>query len=101
MDTLLIDTADNKRITVGLRTDGKEYRVARKIGVKKAQVVLSLIDALLKKQSVSLNEIEAIEVNTGPGSFTGLRVGVSVANALGFALKIPLNGKTIVEPHYE
>lgn len=101
MNTLLIDTSDNKKITVGLRTDGKEHRVTRKIGVKKAQVVLSLIDALLKKHSASLQEIEAIEVNTGPGSFTGLRVGISVANALSFALKIPLNGKAIVEPHYE
>lgn len=36
--------------------------------------------------------ITAIEVNTGPGSFTGTRVGVAVANALGFALDIPVNG---------
>ncbi|MFH1536127.1 MAG: hypothetical protein ABIC96_03620 [Patescibacteria group bacterium] len=37
--------------------------------------------------------MRGIEVETGPGSFTGLRVGVSVANALGFALNIPVNGK--------
>ncbi|EKD65038.1 MAG: hypothetical protein ACD_50C00208G0010, partial [uncultured bacterium] len=34
-----------------------------------------------------------IEVNTHPGSFTGIRVGMAIANALGFALKIPI--KTI------
>lgn len=39
-----------------------------------------------------LKDITAIEVNTGPGSFTGTRVGVAIANALGFALNIPVNG---------
>ena len=43
----------------------------------------------------SWDELEGIEVETGPGSFTGLRVGVSVANALGFALGIPVNGKKV------
>ena len=34
-----------------------------------------------------------MELNIGPGSYTGLRVGAAVANALGFALQIPVNGK--------
>ena len=37
--------------------------------------------------------VDEIEVDRGPGSYTGIRVGVSVANALGFALNIPVNGK--------
>ena len=42
-----------------------------------------------------IKDISEIEVNTGPGSFTGLRVGVSIANALGWALGIPVNGKDL------
>ena len=45
--------------------------------------------------SVCWDVLEGIEVETGPGSFTGLRVGVSVANALGYSLGIPVNGKKI------
>jgi len=45
-------------------------------------------------------EIKEIKVNVGPGSFTGTRVGVAVANALGFALSIKVNGKKMVKPVY-
>jgi tRNA threonylcarbamoyladenosine biosynthesis protein TsaB len=51
-----------------------------------------------------MDQIKEIEVNLGPGSFTGLRVGVSVANALAWTLKVPVNGKKIgelVKPKYE
>ena len=65
-----------------------------------------MIMELLKAQSSKLQAITEIEVNPGPGSFTGLRVGAAIANALGYALKIPVNGKRpwemqIVEPVYE
>jgi len=103
MNTLIIDTSDNKHITVGLRIDGKEDLIMQEVGMQKAQVVLPLIDQLLKKYKLTPQDLTGIEVNTGPGSFTGLRVGVSVANALGYALQIPINGKKpgeIVEPTY-
>lgn len=68
---------------------------------QKAQVVLPLIERLLKKHKLALQDIDGIEVKPGPGSFTGVRVGVSVANALSFALGIPVNGgKILVEPIY-
>lgn len=76
-----------------LRIGKKEYAVTQKIGKQKAQIALLLIDKLIKKHRITLYDIDAVEVNTGPGSFTGLRVGTAVANALGFALGIPINGK--------
>jgi tRNA threonylcarbamoyladenosine biosynthesis protein TsaB len=55
----------------------------------------------LRKNNFEVKDIKEIEVNTGPGSFTGLRVGISVANTLGFVLKIPVNGKkTEIEIKY-
>ncbi len=87
---LLIDFSSNKLIKVGIRINGEEYIIKRKIGGRKAQMVLPMIDQLLKKHSISLQDIGVVEVNTGPGSFTGIRVGMAIANALAFALKIPV-----------
>ena len=50
---------------------------------------------VLEKNKKDVTDIDEIEVNTGPGSFTGIRVGMSVAGALAWALDIPLNGKKI------
>ena len=64
---------------------------------------MPVIVSLLKEYTLSFQDINAIEVNPGPGSFTGVRVGVSVANALSYALDIPVNGKkdmSFVEPVY-
>lgn len=103
MNTLVIDTSSNQEIIVGIQIDGKDDIVRQKISVQKAQVVLPLIDRLLRKHQLKLSNVNAVKVNTGPGSFTGLRVGVAIANALSFALKIPVNNKkigTFVEPEY-
>ena len=101
MNDLHIDTASNKEIKVGLKVDNQEFSMTRKIGTQKSQVVLSLIDELLKKHNVSITTIKSIKVNIGPGSFTGLRVGISVANALGWTLGIPVNGKkNLAQPQY-
>ncbi len=48
------------------------------------------IQLLLKESNVSIKNINAIAVNNGPGSYTGLRVGLSAAKGLCFALNIPL-----------
>jgi len=52
---------------------------------------------LLKQAKVELNSIEAIIVAKGPGSFNGLRVGISTAKGLAFSLNIPLLGISTLE----
>ena len=88
---LYINTSDSQEIEV--RLNGKAFRT--KAREEKSQKLLKFIDQILKKQKMKINEITKIKVNTGPGSFTGLRVGLSVANAIGWALNIPVNGKEI------
>ncbi len=103
MNILVIDTSSNEYITVGLKIDGKIDNIQQKINKQKAQVALPLIDKLLKKHALNLSDITKIEVNSGPGSFTGIRVGISIANALSFALQISVNNKKIgefVDPVY-
>lgn len=85
---LYINTKEQNKISVTLRdTQGKLIKSLSAQNKFGSQVLLPLVTKLLK------NDINAIEVETGPGSFTGLRVGVAVANALGYALNIPVNGK--------
>ncbi|HCR42117.1 TPA: tRNA (adenosine(37)-N6)-threonylcarbamoyltransferase complex dimerization subunit type 1 TsaB, partial [Patescibacteria group bacterium] len=54
--------------------------------------LLPNIDKLLKKQGIEPTQLNSVAVNLGPGSFTGLRVGISVANAFGYGLQIPVIG---------
>ncbi len=101
---LKIDSTRREAITVEL-VDPKSGKSRKLVEGQKpgSQVLLPMIDKILKKASVKLNDLTAIEVNIGPGSFTGTRVGVSIANAFGFALGIPVNGKRgkIALPKYE
>ena len=99
---LYIDTSEAKKIKVQLKSDSikKTLIIENQPG---SQALLPAIVKILKQQKITLGQIKAIEVHTGPGSFTGLRVGVAVANALSYALKLPVNGKPIgqfVEPKY-
>jgi len=99
---LYIDTSDREKIIVGI-DDEKFETEARK---DKSQKLLPFIDEFLKKKGKEIEDITEIEINTGPGSYTGLRVGVSVANIIGWVLDIPVNGKDLrkgesVEIKYE
>lgn len=49
-----------------------------------------LVDAVVKQAGVELKHLHAIAVSSGPGSYTGLRIGTSTAKGLCFALNIPL-----------
>lgn len=88
---LLIDTSDREKIIIGL--NDKIFTSKAKEG--SSQELLPFIDEIFKKNKIYFKDLKEIEVATGPGSFTGLRIGVAVANTLGFALNIPVNGKKI------
>ncbi len=55
-----------------------------------SQTLLPMIDEIVKMTDISLQEVDAIAVAAGPGSFTGLRIGSSTAKGLGLALKKPI-----------
>jgi len=103
MNVLLIDTTNNKEVTIGLKIDDKQVEKKQPLDARRAQVALPMIEELLKKHDLHVKNIDAVEVNSGPGSFTGIRVGLSIANALSFLLQIPVNGKKVgdfVEAQY-
>ncbi len=55
-----------------------------------AKLLTIFIDDLLKEQNYSFNDFDAIAVSKGPGSYTGLRIGVSTAKGLCYAKDLPL-----------
>ena len=56
-------------------------------GLRHAETVLPLIQRLLQEQETALEEVDAFAVDIGPGSFTGVRIGVCIANGLAYAAK--------------
>jgi tRNA threonylcarbamoyladenosine biosynthesis protein TsaB len=94
---LKIDTSNSKQISVEIRTDNKKDVLTEDSTFLKSEAVLPAIEKILQKNNLKIEDIQNIEVSKGPGSFTGLRVGVAIANALSFLLKIPLNNKKVGE----
>ncbi|MBT8238580.1 MAG: tRNA (adenosine(37)-N6)-threonylcarbamoyltransferase complex dimerization subunit type 1 TsaB [Croceitalea sp.] len=66
-------------------------------GYSHAEQLHVFIAEALKMASVSFNELNAIAVSMGPGSYTGLRIGVSAAKGLCFALDVPLIATATLE----
>lgn len=59
-------------------------------GQNHAEKITIFIDEVMKEANISYNELEAIAVSKGPGSYTGLRIGVSTAKGLCYAIEKPL-----------
>jgi tRNA threonylcarbamoyladenosine biosynthesis protein TsaB len=89
---LAFDTA-TERATSALVDDGEVLgeRVSR------ASVLLADVDALLRQAGAHPRDIDALAVGTGPGSFTGIRIGLAAARGLGLALSVPAAGVSTLD----
>lgn len=67
------------------------------LGKGHAEHLMAVIDKALAEAGASYADLGAIAVSVGPGSFTGIRVGVSAARGLALALKVPAIGVTTLE----
>jgi tRNA threonylcarbamoyladenosine biosynthesis protein TsaB len=61
-------------------------------GRSHASLLTIFIDELLKARGIGTQDLDAVAVSKGPGSYTGLRIGVSVAKGIAYASSIPLIG---------
>jgi tRNA threonylcarbamoyladenosine biosynthesis protein TsaB len=81
---LAIDTA-TKSIYLALVINGVVVDSINQEGASNHSVtIMPLIDQLLKKQSLTLRMIEGVLVGIGPGSYTGVRIGVAIAKMIGY-----------------
>lgn len=78
-----------KGILIDLIEENNGYKHSEKLNI--------FIDNILKKNNFSYNQLSAIAISKGPGSFTGLRIGVSTAKGLSYALNIPLISISSIE----
>lgn len=54
-----------------------------------SQTLMPMVDELLKNTGLSVNDIDAVAVNAGPGSFTGVRIGVAAVKGIAFPKNLP------------
>jgi tRNA threonylcarbamoyladenosine biosynthesis protein TsaB len=87
---LQIETA-TASCSVALANEGKLLAV-KEINARNihAEVITLFIDELIQQANITYNDLDTIAVSCGPGSYTGLRIGVSTAKGLCFALDKPL-----------
>lgn len=88
---LHIETA-TKACSIGVSENGELIAIKEELSAEftHAKNITLFIDEVVKKAGWKLGDIDAIAVTSGPGSYTGLRIGVSTAKGLCYALEKPL-----------
>lgn len=89
---LAIDTA-TENCSVALSHQGKLYLRSEVAPQKHANLVLPMIEELLSESKLSRQDLQIIAYGAGPGSFTGVRIAVSTAQALAFGLGLKVFGQ--------
>lgn len=90
--TLAIDTAAPRLQLALLRADGMVDTVVVDIAKGHAEILFDHVAELLARHGLDYPDLQRVAVTTGPGSFTGLRIGLSAARGLGVARKVPVLG---------
>ncbi len=92
MNLLAIDTA-SKTCSVAICThDALRVEITDGSGETHSRHLMAMVDRALTMTGAQLQDMDALAVNRGPGSFTGVRIGISTAKGLAAATDIPLVG---------
>jgi tRNA threonylcarbamoyladenosine biosynthesis protein TsaB len=89
MNLLAIETS-NEWCSVALIKDEALFERVEKRPKMQATVILSMIRALLEEHGLGIKDIDKVAFGQGPGSFTGVRIGASVAQGLAMGRNIPI-----------
>ena len=98
MNILALDCAVT-RISLAVKTDSKFISSTYDIGMRQSEILVPSIDELLQKAELSPAELNATVLTIGPGSFTGLRLGISALKAIELAYNVPVYGVSSLEAY--
>jgi tRNA threonylcarbamoyladenosine biosynthesis protein TsaB len=88
-DPLLVFATSGPAAAVGLSTPAGLRTLPLGEGAARGRDLLPRVEALLREAGLSIHDVTGIAVDVGPGSFTGVRVGVTAAKTLAYALDVP------------
>lgn len=91
MKLLAIDAA-TEACSVALDIDGEITSIFEVAPQQHSQMLLPMVDDILSQADIKLAELDGIIYGQGPGSFTGVRIGVSITQGLAFAADLPVVG---------
>lgn len=90
MIKLLLDSSDKRLVVAIAQGDKIIDSVDYEAWQKQSEFMVLEIDNLLNKNNLTRKDIESVSVGKGPGSYTGVRISMSIAKTIAFALNIPL-----------
>lgn len=97
MDILVIDTATERSMFAYVRDGEPLVTSFLPFGLQEGQKILGNIHQDLGAQQMSVQDIDAVAVGVGPGSYTGMRIAATIGKMLSYVLKIPLVGICTLE----
>jgi tRNA threonylcarbamoyladenosine biosynthesis protein TsaB len=97
MSNILVFDASSSWCSAALSVNGTLYSAAEMQPRKHAQLIMPMIDGLCLQAGIKLKELDGIAFGKGPGSFTGLRIAISVAQGLSLATGVLLFGISSLE----
>ncbi|NVJ66994.1 MAG: tRNA (adenosine(37)-N6)-threonylcarbamoyltransferase complex dimerization subunit type 1 TsaB [Gammaproteobacteria bacterium] len=92
MSNILIIDTSTEACSVALEVNGKLYQDYQVAPRQHGELVLPMVDKLLKQAAIKLSDLDCIGYGQGPGAFTGLRICVSIVQGLAFGANVPVVG---------
>ena len=90
MISLFIDTS-TKYLCIGIARDNKViYKLQQEALKKQSELTIPFLQQALQENNLTLNDVDEVNVTIGPGSFTGIRIGMCIAKVLASLNNIPL-----------
>lgn len=100
MRSLFIDT-HFEEVTISLVDGEKEITKKARSERSHSEIVMPIIDGIFKEANLKPQDIDEIVVVNGPGSFTGVRIGVTIAKTLAYTLNVPIKTISSLEAYGE